>query len=110
MNYNMEKEQYLNYYFNKVSNITAVCRSTDSLTHGEHTELEIGKTYTVSHISVLSYSTKIILREFGYKEYSASCFELFEGGEHIEDYTQDIRFLAPYLKRWHLWNQETENV
>lgn len=101
----MEKEHYLNYYFNKVSNITAVCKSTNSLTHGEHSELEVGKTYNVSYISVLSYSTKIILKEFGYKEYSASCFELFEGGKHIENYTQDIRFLAPYLKRQHLWNQ-----
>lgn len=95
----MTEEEYTRKYFNKVETMTAVCKTNSSWSHGDHPELEIGKTYQVSQIGVLKSITMIRLAEFGNKEYSSGCFELFENGESIDrTYTQDPRFWAPYLR------------
>ena len=97
--YGQTKEDYFHKYFNKVSTLTAICRSKDSWARGEYPELEIGKSYEVSHIGVLRSCSNIILREFEHKEYNAGCFDLYENGEPMEwRYSQDPRFWAPYLR------------
>lgn len=103
--YSMTKKEYFSKNYNKVSYLTAKCRRNVSnfYRREEYPELEVGKTYDVSHIGVLRSSSWIILREFGDKEYNAACFEIFENGESIEKwYTNDRRFWAPYLReRFH---------
>ena len=95
----MSKEEYSEKYFNKVDHLSAVCRTNSSWAHGEYPELEIGKTYQVSHIGVMRSSTKIRLSEFGNKEYNSTCFDLYENGKAIDSrYTKDPRFWAPYLR------------
>ena len=95
----MTEEEYTRKYFNKVETMTAVCRTNSSWSHGNHPELEIGKTYQVSHIGVLKSSTIIRLTEFGNKGYSSTCFDIYENGEFIGDsYTEDPRYWAPYLR------------
>lgn len=95
----MTEGEYTRRYFNKVETMTAVCRTNSSWSHGDHPELEIGKTYHVSQIGVLKSSTIIRLAEFGNKEYPSIAFELFENGESIDrTYTKDPRFWAPYLR------------
>lgn len=99
--YSMTKEEYFSKNYNVVSDLTAKCIKTESWypARKEYPELEIGKTYEVSHISVLRSSSWIILKEFGDKEYNAACFELFENDESIEKgYTNDRLFWAPYLR------------
>ena len=93
-------EEYIQKYHNKVENITALCIHNQLPWYcGNYPELEIGKTYHVTHIGVLRSSTKIMLEEFGLKEYNSACFELFENGNSIDNaYTQLQRFWAPYLK------------
>lgn len=82
--------------FNEVSNLTAICRSTDAFHYGTYPELEIGKTYHVTHIAVFKSSSEIILQEFGDKVYLASCFDIYENGHYINhSYTKDIRFWTP---------------
>lgn len=99
--YGITKEEYFKDNFNEVSNLTAKClRNISKLwVYEEYPELEIGKTYDVSHIGVYRSSTMIVLREFGDKQYNACCFEIFENGESLgRKYTQDRRFWAPYLR------------
>jgi hypothetical protein len=101
--YSQTKEEYFNCNYNEVMHLTATCRrnSSNFYRHEEYPELEVGKTYEVSHIGVLSSSSWIILKEFGDKEYNAACFEIFENGESIDRiYTQEKRFWAPYLREW----------
>jgi predicted nucleotidyltransferase len=88
-------------YFNEVrTEMTAVCRSVHSWAGDDCSGLEIGKTYHVSHIGVLRSKTNIMLKEFGNKRFNSTCFDLFENGESIDNsYTDDPRFLAPYLRR-----------
>ena len=82
--------------FNEVSNMTAICRYTDAFHYCTYPELEIGKTYHVTHIAVFKSSAEIILQEFGDKVYLASCFEIYEDGHYINhSYTKDIRFWSP---------------
>lgn len=96
----MTEEEYNNYYFNKVENMTAVCRVNSSWLDGERPELEIGKTYKVSHIGVLRSNTIIRLVDFGNKVYSAGSFDIYENGEFIDrTFTEDPRFWAPYLRK-----------
>ena len=87
-------------YFNEVrTEMTAVCRSVHSWAGDDCSGLEIGKTYHVSHIGVLRSKTNIMLKEFGNKRFNSTCFDLFENGESIDNsYTDDPRFLAPYLR------------
>ena len=103
--YSMTREEYFRKNYNEVSALTAKCIDKESWypTHKKYPELEIGKTYQVSHIGVLRSSSWIILRDFGDKEFSAACFELFENGESIDKgYTNERRFWAPYLReRFH---------
>jgi len=88
--------------YNEVDSLTAVCRTNSCWMRGEHYELEIGKTYHVTHIAVLRYSTDILLSEFPEKEFIASCFDLYENGEELkEHYVHDPRFWAPYLRKQH---------
>ncbi len=94
----MEQEDYIKKYYNKVRCITAVCWSNKCWARGEYPELEVGKTYKVSHIGVLRSSTRVMLVDFPLKEYNSTCFDLYENGELIKCYTQDPRFLAPYIR------------
>lgn len=50
----MTREEHIKRYFNVVDGITAICRSDISWARGEYQELEIGKTYQVSHIGILT--------------------------------------------------------
>ena len=88
----MSKEEYSEKYFNKVDHLSAVCRTNSSWAHGEYPELEIGKTYQVSHIGVMRSSTKIRLSEFGNKEYNSTCFDLYENGKAIADGTVEHNY------------------
>lgn len=91
---------FIRKYFNQVSTLTAVCHSNSSWIKGEYPELEIGKTYQVTHIGVQKSITYIVLAEFGpEKYYSSGCFEIFENGLSIDKfYTRELRFLAPYYR------------
>ncbi len=106
----MMTEQYIKSHYNKVDTLTAVCHATSSWTHGEYTELEIGKTYKITHIGILRSSTNIMLAEFPGKEYNADCFELFENGKpgisskHANRKAFDVRFWAPYLRE--MWGHD----
>ena len=85
--------------FNEVDDLTAVCRHKTSWSRGEYSELEIGKTYKVTHIGVFRSRTEIMLEGFGHKDYNSFCFDLYENGIPLgHEYTRDFRFLAPYLK------------
>ena len=95
----MTQEEYDKEYFNKVDTLTAVCRTNSSWSRGEQPELEIGKTYKVSHIGVLKSCTNIRLAGFGNKEYNSTCFDLYENEINLDHrYTKDPRFFAPYLR------------
>ena len=97
----MTKEKYLKENYNEVNTLTAVCKKNvyDFYTHEDYPELEVGKSYQVTHIGVFRSFSKIMLNGFGNKEYRAACFEIFENGESIDKkYTQDQRFWAPYLR------------
>lgn len=97
------EEEYLRNYFNEVSTLTAVCETNASWLKGDYPELEIGKTYHVTHISVQKSASYIVLAEFGTnKYYLAGCFEIFENGVSIDRlYVSDLRFLAPYYRRYY---------
>lgn len=101
--YSMTREEYFRENYNEVSDLTAKCIEKESWypVQKEYPELEIGKIYKVSHIGVFRSFTRVVLAEFGDKEYSAGCFELFENGESIDrTCTNDRRFWAPYLREW----------
>lgn len=86
-------------YFNEVENMTGVCVRNTSWPRGEYPELEIGKTYKVSHFGVLRSQSLVMVEEFPGREYNSMCFDLYENGELLEDgICDDFRFLAPYLK------------
>lgn len=94
----MRQKEYIKRIFNKVDGITAICCSDISWTRGEYPELEIGKTYQVSHIGVLSSFSNIMLKGLE-RRYDAGCFDLYEYGRELKDsYTSDPRFWAPYLR------------
>lgn len=97
------EEEYLRNYFNEVSTLTAVCETNASWLKGDYPELEIGKTYHVTHISVQKSASYIVLAEFGTnKYYLAGCFEIFENGVSIDRlYVSDLRFLAPYYRTYY---------
>ena len=96
----MLSEEYIKEHFNVVSTLTAVCKSQGYWPHHEYPELEVGKTYHVTHIGVLRSSSYIMLAEFGLKQYESSCFDLFENGRFIGYYfVYDNRFTAPYLRK-----------
>ena len=96
----MTKEEYEKEYFNKVDTLTAVCRTNSSWSRGEQPELEVGKTYKISHIGVLRSCTNIRLSEFGDNEYNSTCFDLYENGIALgHSHTKDPRFFAPYLRK-----------
>ena len=91
--------EYLKRYFNEVNNMTAVCRRNSLLDRYSYPELEIGKSYKVTHVGVFRSFTRIMLSGFDNKEYNSVCFEIYENGESIDKkYTKDFRFLAPYLR------------
>ena len=93
-------DEYIKENYNEVVRLTAVCRNKTSWTSDDYSDLEIGKTYHVSHIGVLKSSTIIMLSEMGRKEYNSTCFELYEDGIPLENrYTQDPRFWAPRLRK-----------
>ncbi len=104
---NNMREKLLKDYYNEVNSLTAVCRSNISWLKGEYPELEIGKTYHVTHISVQKSASYILLSEFGLeKEYLAGCFEIFENGVSLDKaYIHDLRFWAPK----HRWICEERN-
>ena len=93
------RDEFIKKYYNEVDDITAICRSNNNWAHGKYQELEIGKTYKVSHIGVLRSSSNLLLVDFGDKEFNVGCFDLYENGEPIgRSYTKDPRFFAPYLR------------
>ena len=67
------EEDYIRNYFNKVRCIKAICKSNTCWLRGDYPELELGKTYQVSHIGVLSSSTNLIIKDFPAKSFNASC-------------------------------------
>lgn len=86
--------------FNAVENITAVCVHNSTWPQGEYPELRVGESYRVSHIGVFRSSTRVVLEDFGHKEYNSTCFNLYENGKSLErDYVNEFRFLAPYLRK-----------
>ena len=98
-------------YYNKADNFTAICRTNHSWARGEYPELEVGKTYTVTHYGIYRSFANVILAEFPNKEYIASCFDLYENGEPYNPKYEfhrkhiiDVRFLAPYLRR--MWGHK----
>lgn len=94
----LDKEE-IQRYFNEVENMTGVCVRNTSWPRGEYPELEIGKTYKVSHFGVLRSQSLVMVEDFPGKEYNSMCFDLYENGELLEDgICDDFRFLAPYLK------------
>ena len=99
--YGKTKSEYLKENFNEVNTLTAVClkKVFDFYHHYDYPELEVGKTYKVTHIGVFRFFTRIMLSGFGNKEYNSVCFEIFENGESInKKYARDPRFEAPYLR------------
>lgn len=99
--YGKTKSEYLKENYNEVNTLTAVClkKVFDFHHHYDYPELEVGKTYKVTHIGVFRSFTRIMLSGFGNKEYNSVCFEIFENGESInKKYTRDPRFEAPYLR------------
>lgn len=68
----MIEEDYIKYNFNVVDSLTAICRTTSCWARGEYSELEIGKTYKVTHIGVFSSSSDIMLSDFPGKAYITS--------------------------------------
>ena len=108
-------EQDLKYYYNKVEGFTAVCKSTQSWLRGNYDELEVGKTYRVTHIGVQRSCTEVVLEEFPDKDYLAGVFDLYRNGERIGEHTlSEKQYLAPYLReryrqnRNHLYNRQIE--
>lgn len=96
----MQIDDYIKEYFNEVSRLTAVCRNNSSWTGDDYSDIEIGRTYHVSHIGVLRSSTNIMLSEMGRKEYNSTCFDLYEDDIPLGNrYTQDPRFWAPHLHK-----------
>ena len=92
-------DEHIKKNFNEVNNITAVCRRKSMLDLYSYPELEIGRTYIVTHIGVFRSFTRIMLSGFDNQEYNSVCFELFENGESIDKkYTKELRFFAPYLR------------
>lgn len=61
----MSQEDYIKEHFNKVDTITAKYVSNESWADGIKDELEEGKIYKVSYISVLRSSTQIMLDDKG---------------------------------------------
>ena len=80
---------------NRVDTLTAVCRRKYAWNTGQHDELEIGKTYKVTHISVFGSWTMILLAEFGLRMYNTVLFDLYENGVLCKNYAHDPRFLSP---------------
>lgn len=101
-------DEHIKKNFNEVNNITAVCRKNSLLNHFSYPELEIGKTYMVTHIGVFRSFTRIMLSGFEDKEYNSVCFEIFENGESIDKkYTKESRFWAPYLREIYKRNKRS---
>jgi hypothetical protein len=99
--YGMTRKEYFLEYYNVVSCLTAKClrNKSELWVREDYSELEIGKTYKVTHIGVFRSFTRIMLEGFGDKEYNSVCFEIFEDGKSIDKrYTKDVRFWAPYLR------------
>ena len=61
-----------------------------------HHDLEVGKIYEVSKISMGQFFTSIILKKYPEKIYNSVFFEFFEDGKPLDIYN-DKRF-NPYLK------------
>ena len=74
-------EEDVKYYYNKVDGFTAVCTSTQSWLRGNYDELEVGKTYRVSHIGVQRSCTEIILEEFPDKDFLTGVFDFCSPAE-----------------------------
>lgn len=97
----MTRDEYFKEYFNEVSCLTAKClrNKSESWVYEDYSELEIGKTYKVTHIGVFRSFTRIMLEGFGDKVYNSVCFEIFENGKSLgKRYTKELRFWAPYLR------------
>ena len=97
----LDKEEIRRYY-NEVENMTGVCVRNTSWPRGVYPELELGKTYKVSHVGVLRSQSLVMVEEFPGKEYNSMCFDLYENNEPMEDeFVHDFRLLAPYLKGYY---------
>ena len=101
--------------FNKVSTITAICRTIHSWDSDVYKYLEVGKTYTVSHIGVGRSKTDILLEGYGDTVFNSTCFEFYENGISIDNSFGSIpRFIEPRLRRNHKdyfeWTMEHEAI
>ena len=94
-------EEEIQRYFNEVENMTGVCVLNTTWHNGrKYPELEIGKTYKVSHFGVLRSKSWVMVDDFPGRDYDSMCFDLYENGELLsDDAGRDFRFLAPYLKK-----------
>ena len=101
--YGMSQTDYLREYFNKTDTLTAVYLGES------YTELDTGKEYKVSYISVGRSSSMILLEGFENKEYNTIHFKILENGKEIE-YTKEKRFLSPHLLKVHKAMQEHYSI
>lgn len=76
----------------KALHILAVCKDIFDLWKGECYDLEIGKTYLVSHVRLTIDFCYISLEGFS-GTFNALCFTFLDNGKDI-DITQDIRFFS----------------
>lgn len=76
----MTRKEYFLEYYNVVSCLTAKCLrdKSESWVYEDYPELEIGKTYKVTHIGMFRSFTRIMLDGFDDKEYNSVCFKIFE--------------------------------
>lgn len=73
--------------------IVAKCIRNDIESYGEYPELEVGKFYVVTKISVGDFISYINLEGYGDTEFNSVCFEFYEDMKPLCIYT-DSRFIG----------------
>lgn len=85
--------------YNRVENITGVyCRKEWRFPWEDHSGLEVGTEYRVTHIGVFRACSLIKLEGFGNQEFNSGCFDFYENGEPLDMGLHHERFVAPYLR------------
>ena len=73
--------------------IVGKCIRNDIESYGEYPELEVGKFYVVTKISVGDFISYINLEGYGDTEFNSVCFEFYEDMKSLCIYT-DSRFIG----------------